>query len=70
MVFITLKLIVFLKIISEFFSFKVSVLFCLIVAKLYYELVKNHFFLVKYKLFCLFSVLSDAILTLLLSFVF
>ena len=64
MVFITLKLIVL------FFLTLVSVLFCLIVTKLYYELVNNHFFLVKYKLFCLFSVLSDAILTSLLSFVF
>ena len=55
---------------SEFSSFKFSVRFCLIVTKLYYELVNNHFFLVNYNLFCLFSVLSDAILTLLLSFVF
>ena len=55
---------------NEFSNFKVSVLFCLIVTKLYYELVNNHFLLVNYKLFCLFSVLSDAILTLLLSFVF
>ena len=69
MVLITLKLIVFFKF-SESPNFKVSVLFCLIVTKLYYELVNNHFFLVTYKLFCLFSVLSDAILTLLLSFVF
>ena len=70
MVFITLKLIVILIKFSEFSNFKVSVLFCLIVTKLYYELVNNHFFLVNYKLFCVFSVLSDAILTFLLSFVF
>ena len=69
MVFITLKLVVFLKF-SEFSNFKVSVLYCQIVTKLYYELVNNHFFLVNYKLFCLFSVLSDAILTFLLSFIF
>ena len=68
MFFINLKLIVFL-IFSEFSNFKVSVLFCLIVSKLYYELVNNDF-LVNYMLFCLFSVFSDAILTLLLSFVF
>ena len=69
MVLITLKLIVFFKF-SEFSNFKVSVLFCLIVTKLYYELVNNHFFLVNYKLFCLFSVLSDAFLTLFISFLF
>ena len=66
MVFITLKLIVFFKKkFSEFSNFKVSALFCLIVTKLYYELVNNHFFLLNYNLFCLFLVLSDAILTLL-----
>ena len=47
MVFITLKLIVFffnfLKF-SDISNFKVSVHFCLIVTKLYYELVNNHFF--------------------------
>ena len=70
MVFITLKLIVFFKNSANFFNFKVSDLFCLIVTMLYYQLVNNHFCLVNYKLFCLFSVLSDAFLTLLLSFVF
>ena len=60
----------FLKKFSEFSNFKVSVLFCLIVSKLFYELVNNRFFLVNYRLFCLFSVLSDAILALLLRFVF
>ena len=68
MVFITLKLFFFKF--SEFSDFKISLLFCLIVTKVYYELVNNHCFLVNNKLFCLFSVLSDAILTLLLSFVF
>ena len=61
MVFITLKLIVLLKKFSEFSNLRVSVLFCLIVTKLYYELVNNHFCLVNYKLLCLFSNLSDAI---------
>ena len=70
MVFITLKLIVFfLKSSANFLTLK-FVFFCLIVTKLCYELVNNRFCLVNYKLFCLFSVLSDAILILLLSFVF
>ena len=69
MVFITLKLIVFFLKSANFLTLN-SVLFCLLVIKLYYELVNNHLFLVNYKFFCLFSVLSDAILTLLLSFVF
>ena len=55
---------------SEISNFKVSVHFCLIIIKFHYELVNNLFFLVNYKLFYLFSVLSDTILTLLLSFVF
>ena len=71
MVFFTLKLIVFFKKkFSEISNFKVSLLFCLIVTKPCYELENNRFYLVNYKLFCLFSVLSDAILTLLLNFVF
>ena len=53
MVFITLKLIVFFKF-SEFSNFKVSVFFCLIVTKLYYELVKHHFSLVNYQLIVYF----------------
>ena len=38
MIFITLKLIVFFKKISQFFKFTVFVLYCLIVTKLYYGL--------------------------------
>ena len=71
MVFITLKLIVFFLNSATFLTFLLKfVLFCLIVTKLYYELLNNHFFPVNYKLFCLFSVLSDAILTLLLNLFF
>ena len=54
MVFTTLKLIVFFKF-SEFSNFEVSVLCCLIVTKLYYELENNHFFLVNYMFFCFFQ---------------
>ena len=68
MVFITVKLIVFLKKISEFFKFSVFVLYCLIVTKPLWTGPIS--FLVNYKLFFLVSVLSDAILTSLLSFVF
>ena len=70
MVFITLKLIVFLKNFGEFSNFRVSVLFCLIVTKLYYELVNNHFFGELKVILFIFIFIFDAILASLLSFVF
>ena len=70
MVFITLKLVVFSKNSANFLTLK----FLFFIVKLLPSFIMNWwitiFFLVNYKLFCLFSVLSDAILTLLWSFVF
>ena len=49
----------------SFLTLLFFVLFCLNVSEPYYGVV--HFFLLKYKLFCLVSLLSDAILTVIIN---